>query len=69
MKVGDMVIHIGANPRKKFRPRLVVDFSKRNSFDVVADLNYDREIIIFPDGKYDWKDQWKVFDACEGLRQ
>jgi len=61
MKVGDLVVHIGAKPNG-FRARLVVDFSKKNHQGRKGRI-YLRETIAFVDGRYDWKDQWRVFNG------
>jgi len=68
MKIGDLVVHIGAKPNG-FRARLVVDFGEKPSFVPVAHgkprADY-RATIIFVDGRYDWKDQWRVFNGWKG---
>ena len=65
MKPGDLVVHIGAKPNG-YRARLVVAFSTRNTFNVLRGTPGERETVIFPDGRYDWKDQWRVFNGWEG---
>ena len=62
MKIGDLVVHIGASPRG-YRARLVVDFGEKNHF---GERVASRATIIFVDGRYDWKDQWRVFHGWKG---
>ena len=63
MKVGDLVVHIGAKPNG-FRIRLITAISKKNCYDFSRLQGIkEREIIIFIDGRYDWKDQWRVFNG------
>ena len=68
MKVGDLVVHIGASPRG-YRARLVVDFGEKNHFKAMGRGEHrvgSRATIIFVDGRYDWKDQWRVFNGWKG---
>ena len=61
MKVGDLVVHIGAKPNG-YRVRLVVDFGEKNHQTRTGGWPTKRETVIFVDGRYDWKDQWRVFN-------
>ena len=63
MKIGDIVIHIGANPNQ-FRIRMAVAFSS-------ADDGHwgSRHTIVFENGLEDWKDQWKTFKGWENINQ
>tara|TARA_B100001250_G_C19537018_1_gene673002 strand:+ start:232 stop:423 length:192 start_codon:yes stop_codon:yes gene_type:complete len=61
MKVGDLVVHIGAKPNG-YRARLVIDFDQTNHKDIDGRI-YLRDIIYFVNGRYDWKDQWRVFNG------
>lgn len=63
MKVGDLVVHIGAKPNG-YRARLVVDFGKKNHQDIDGRI-YLRDILFFVDGRYDWKDQWRTFHGWD----
>ena len=63
MKISDLVIHIGASPRG-FRLRLATEFGTRTYKDITGKV-YPRATIIFIDGRYDWKDQWKVFNGWD----
>ncbi len=63
MKIGDLVVHIGAKPNG-FRVRLVIDFDEemhggRRGLE-------KRATVIFVDGRYDWKDMWRVFNGWKG---
>ena len=60
MKVGDLIVHIGAKPNG-YRIRLACAFETVNSKSSKNNFIADREIIIFEDGLYDFKDQWRVF--------
>ena len=65
MKVGDLVVHIGAKP-SGYRVRLVIDFGEKNHIEPTGRAGFrvdSRATIIFVDGRYDWKDQWRVFDG------
>ena len=57
MKIGDLVVHIGAKPNG-YRIKLVCDIKP-------ADTG-SREVILFIDGRHDWKDQWRVFNGWKG---
>ena len=68
MKVGDLVVHIGASPNG-YRLRLVVAFGEKNHFEPIGHGEHrvgSRTTIIFIDGRYDWKDQWRTFKGWEG---
>tara|TARA_Y100000034_G_C6774055_1_gene345482 strand:- start:191 stop:382 length:192 start_codon:yes stop_codon:yes gene_type:complete len=56
MKVGDLVVHIGAKP-SGYRIRLVCDIKP-----ATPDKN-QRKVILFVDGRYDYKDCWRVFNG------
>jgi len=58
VKVGDLVVHIGAKP-SGYRVKLVCDIKPDTRED-------PREVIFFIDGRYDWKDQWRVFSGWKG---
>ena len=60
MEVGDLIVHIGAKP-SGYRVRLVVDFGEKNHQGRAGRI-FPRETIVFVDGRYDWKDQWRVFN-------
>ena len=63
MKIGDLVVHVGAKPNG-YRARLVVDFGQTNHQDISGRI-YLRDILFFVDGRYDWKDQWRVFNGWD----
>ena len=65
MKVGDLVVHIGAKPNG-YRVRLVCDFGIKYAKSSRNSLIADKVIIFFVDGRHDWKDQWRVFTGWEG---
>ena len=67
MKVGDLIVHIGAKPNG-YRVRLVVDFGEKNHQDTDCHI-YPRETVIFVCGRYDWKDQWRVFNGWKGYEK
>ncbi len=60
MKVGDLVVHIGATPNG-YRTRLVCAIEIESAKSSLNKLLADKEIIIFADGRHDWKECWKVF--------
>jgi len=57
MKIGDLVVHIGAT-KKGYRVRLCASIEKFHNWNLE-----EREVIVFPDGRTDWKDQWRKFDG------
>lgn len=65
MKIGDLVVHIGAKPNG-YRIRMVCGFDKEpckyflDEMDPEPVVN-DRDTILFSDGRRDWKDQWRIF--------
>lgn len=63
MTHGDLVVHVAAKPNG-YRVRLVIDFGEE-----LHDHFYrgpeKRETVIFIDGRYDWKDMWRVFDGWQ----
>jgi hypothetical protein len=69
MEIGDLVVHIGAKPNG-YRVKLVCDIkpdSRDPSHPPVSKIDgTPREVIFFIDGRYDWKDQWRVFNGWKG---
>ena len=65
MKVGDLVVHIGACPNG-YRARLVIAFSKSYS-NLPSGRPSPRPTIVFINGQEDWKDQWRVFTGWENM--
>ena len=71
MKVGDLVVHIGAKPNG-FRVRLAIAFGEENHFEPTGRGEHwrgSRATIIFVDGRHDWKDMWRVFNGWEGYER
>ena len=64
MKLGDLVVHIGAKPNG-YRVRLVVAFGEKNH-QISSGRVLPRKTVIFVDGRYDWKDMWRVFHGWDG---
>ncbi len=61
MKVGDLVVHKHA-PIGEGRIRLVARFDKRR-YEYIAKIGgYDRAIVVFIDGLWDWKGDWKKIE-------
>ena len=60
IKPGDLVVHIGAKPNG-FRLRLVIAFGEKLHGGPLGPER--RETVIFVDGRYDWKDMWRVFNG------
>ena len=60
MKAGDLIVHRGAKPNG-YRVRLAVDFDEE--WDNTR-RGY-RGIVFFVDGRYDWKDMWRVFNGWQ----
>ena len=61
MNIGDLIVHIGAKPNG-YRIRMAcafissLDFLNPYSHEII-----DREMVLFTDGRQDWKDQWRGF--------
>lgn len=55
MKVGDLVVHIGAKP-SGYRIRLVCD---------ISEPAFGESYIFFADGRKNLKSSWKVFKGWE----
>ncbi len=60
VKPGDLVVHIGAT-KNGYRVKLVADLGIKldNYFGQIT----QRETIFFSDGRWDWKDSWRLFDG------
>jgi len=57
MKPGDLVRHVHA-PKGKGRVRMIYKFGYKQ-YNYIACLGgYNRQIIIFSDGAWDWKSDW-----------
>ena len=63
MKVGDLVVHIGAKPNG-YRARLVTGFGKR-LFEFVDGQITERTTVLFVGDLWDWKDQCRKFRGWE----
>ena len=61
MKVGDLVVHIGAKPNG-YRARLVIGFGEEHTFSFDG-VRIWRKTVVFVNGRHDWKDQWRVFNG------
>ncbi len=59
MKVGDLIVHIGAKPGG-YRIRLACMFERKYKVPALSGFKLE-EIVIFEDGQWDWKDSWKPF--------
>ena len=53
IKIGDLVVHIGANP-SGYRIRMVCDISH---------FTNETKYIFFPDGRKDLESSWKIFNG------
>ena len=62
MKVGDLVVHIGATPNG-WRTKLVCAIETVSSKSSSNRFIADKEIILFADGMTDFKEYWVVFDG------
>jgi len=60
LKPGDLVVHVGAT-KNGYRAKLIADLGLKldNYFGQVT----QREVIFFADGRWDWKDSWRLFNG------
>ena len=66
MKIGDLIVHIGAKPNG-YRIRLACGFETNHQYgDREGKIIESRELVVFVDGRKDWKDCWKVFKGWAG---
>ena len=64
MKVGDLVVHVGASPMF-YRVRMVCLIYVANAKSSFNNLIADVEKIVFSDGKEDLKSSWRTFHGWE----